>query len=94
MRLSIRRLRGMSGSSIREDWSVNDPSGNSYSVQRQRYRNVQWKRLPSRGSIALRMETQHPDVLAGNLFDLDPAAVIAAAQRQRQHLKHPPVGVG
>jgi predicted nucleic acid-binding protein len=39
------------------------------------------------------LETQHPDVFADNLFDLDQAAVIAAAQRQRQQLKHPPVGV-
>jgi len=39
------------------------------------------------------IETQHPDVFADNLFDLDPAAVIAAAQRQRQQLKNPPVGV-
>jgi len=39
------------------------------------------------------METQHPDVFAENLFDLDHAAVIVAAQRQRQQLKHPPVGV-
>jgi hypothetical protein len=39
------------------------------------------------------IETQHPDVFADNLFDLDPAAVIAAAQRQRQQLRNPPVGV-
>jgi hypothetical protein len=39
------------------------------------------------------METQHLDVFADNLFDLDPAAVVAVVQRQRQHLKHPPVGV-
>jgi predicted nucleic acid-binding protein len=37
------------------------------------------------------IEAQHPDEFAENLFDLDPAAVIAAAQRQRSHLKSPPM---
>lgn len=35
------------------------------------------------------IETQHPDEFADNLFDLDPAAVVAAAQRQRAQLKNP-----
>jgi len=39
------------------------------------------------------LEAQHPDVFVENLFDLDPAAVVAAAQRQRQQLKHPIVDV-
>jgi hypothetical protein len=39
------------------------------------------------------IEAQHPDVFIDNLFDLDPAAVITAAQRQRQHLKSPPMSV-
>lgn len=39
------------------------------------------------------VEAQHPDVFAENLFDLDQAAVVAAAQRQRQQLKNPPMGV-
>lgn len=39
------------------------------------------------------LEAQHPDVLVENLFDLDPAAVVAAAQRQRQQLKNPPMEV-
>jgi hypothetical protein len=42
---------------------------------------------------AFGMEAQHPDVFAENLFDLDPACVVAAAQRQRQQLKSPPMGV-
>lgn len=35
------------------------------------------------------IEAQHPDLFIDNLFDLDPAAVIAAAQRQRRQLKNP-----
>lgn len=37
------------------------------------------------------VEAQHPDVSVDNLFDLEPAAVIAAARRQRETLKHPPM---
>jgi predicted nucleic acid-binding protein len=39
------------------------------------------------------IEAQHPDEFVDNLMDLDPAAVIAAAQRQRQQLKMPPMDV-
>jgi hypothetical protein len=39
------------------------------------------------------IEAQHPDLFIDNLFDLDPAAVIAAAQRQRSQLKSPPMTV-
>ena len=39
------------------------------------------------------LEVQHPDVFVENLFDLDQAAVVAAAQRQRQQLKSPPMDV-
>jgi len=39
------------------------------------------------------VEAQHPDEFVENLFHLDPAAVIAAAQRQRQQLKLPPMAV-
>ncbi|MHC8343000.1 PIN domain-containing protein [Pseudomonas sp. RT6P73] len=39
------------------------------------------------------IEAQHPDEFVGNLFGLDPAAVVAAAQRQRQQLKMPPMNV-
>lgn len=40
------------------------------------------------------IEAQHPDEFVDNLFDLDPAAVVAAAQRQRKQLKVPPMDVG
>lgn len=39
------------------------------------------------------IEAQHPDLFIENLFDLDPAAVVAAAQRQRAQLKNPPMDV-
>ena len=39
------------------------------------------------------IEAQHPDLFIDNLFDLDPAAVVTAAQRQRGQLKHPTVSV-
>jgi hypothetical protein len=39
------------------------------------------------------IEAQHPDLFIDNLFDLDPAAVVAAAQRQRAALKNPPLDV-
>jgi hypothetical protein len=39
------------------------------------------------------IEAQHPDLFIDNLFDLDPAAVVGAAQRQRANLKNPPVPV-
>lgn len=39
------------------------------------------------------VEAQHPDEFVDNLFDLDPAAVVAAAQRQRKQLKMPPMDV-
>lgn len=39
------------------------------------------------------VESQHPDEFVDNLLDLDPAAVVAAAQRQRAQLKNPPADV-
>lgn len=39
------------------------------------------------------LEAQHPDVFVENLFDLDPAAVVAAARRQRQQLKNPAMDI-
>jgi hypothetical protein len=39
------------------------------------------------------IEAQHPDQFAEYLFDLDPAAVVAAAQRQRSKLKAPTMDV-
>lgn len=37
------------------------------------------------------IEAQHPDAFIDGQFDLDPAAVIQAAQRQRAQLRHPPM---
>jgi predicted nucleic acid-binding protein len=39
------------------------------------------------------VEVQHPDEFIDNLFDLDQAAVVAAARRQRGALKNPPIEV-
>ena len=39
------------------------------------------------------VESQHPDEFVENLFDLDAAAVVAAAQRQRAQLKNPSIDV-
>ena len=39
------------------------------------------------------VEAQHPDEFIEYLFDLDQAAVVSAAQRQRQQLKNPPLDV-
>ncbi|WP_250450880.1 PIN domain-containing protein [Caballeronia sp. ATUFL_M2_KS44] len=39
------------------------------------------------------IEAQHPDTFVDDLFDLDPAAVIQAAQRQRKQLRHPPLDI-
>lgn len=51
------------------------------------------KDFPSTALRPFGIEAQHPDEFVGNLFDLDPSAVVAAAQRQRQQLKMPPMGV-
>jgi predicted nucleic acid-binding protein len=37
------------------------------------------------------VEAQHPDEFVDNLLDLDPAAVVASAQRQRAQLNNPPI---
>lgn len=39
------------------------------------------------------IEAQHPDEFVYNLFNLDSAAVVTAAQRQRKQLKMPPMNV-
>ncbi len=39
------------------------------------------------------IEAQHPDEFVDNLFGLDPAAVVAAAQKQRRQLKMPAMDV-
>lgn len=51
------------------------------------------KDFPPDALEPLGIEAQHPDLFIDNLFDLDPAAVIAAAQRQRRQLKNPPMTV-
>jgi hypothetical protein len=49
--------------------------------------------FPREALLPFGIEAQHPDVFIDNLFDLDPAAVVAAAQRQRAQLKAPPLDV-
>ncbi|SDS64915.1 PIN domain-containing protein [Pseudomonas granadensis] len=49
------------------------------------------KDFPTRSLEPYGIEAQHPDEFVENLFHLDSSAVIAAAQRQRQQLKTPPM---
>lgn len=49
--------------------------------------------FPVRVLAPLGIEAQHPDEFAQNLFGLDPAAVVAAAQRQWAQLRNPPLDV-
>ena len=49
--------------------------------------------FPASALGPLGIEAQHPDVFVDNLFDLDAAAVVQAAQRQRLQLRHPPMEV-
>ena len=51
------------------------------------------KDFPASALAPYGIEAQHPDLFIDNLFDLDQAAVIAAAQRQRAQLKNPPLDV-
>ncbi|WLG46577.1 PIN domain-containing protein [Pseudomonas sp. FP1740] len=51
------------------------------------------KDFPDETLGAFGIEAQHPDEFVDNLFDPDPAAVVAAAQRQRKQLKTPPMDV-
>ena len=51
------------------------------------------KDFPAEKLQAFGLEAQHPDVFIENLFDLDQAVVVAAAQLQRQQLKNPPMDV-
>ena len=39
------------------------------------------------------LESRHPDAFVHDLLQLDMAAVVSAAQRQRAQLRHPPIGV-
>lgn len=49
--------------------------------------------FPAKILASYGVESQHPDEFVENLFDLDAAAVLAAAQRQRAQLKNPPIDV-
>ena len=51
------------------------------------------KDFPASALSAYGVEAQHPDEFIENLFDLDPAAVVDAARRQRATLRHPPMEV-
>lgn len=51
------------------------------------------KDFPDKALGPFGIEAQHPDEFVDNLFNLDPAAVVAAAQRQRKQLKMPPMNV-
>lgn len=51
------------------------------------------KDFPSEALSRYGIEAQHPDEFVDYLFDLDPAAVVSAAQRQRSQLKMPPMDV-
>ena len=49
--------------------------------------------FPAEALMQYGMEAQHPDEFIINLFDLDPASVVTAAQRQRSQLKNPAIDV-
>ena len=51
------------------------------------------KDFPASALSAYGVEAQHTDEFIENLFDLDPAAVVDAARRQRATLRHPPMEV-
>ena len=51
------------------------------------------KDFPASALAPYGVEAQHLDLFIDNLFDLDQAAVVAAAQRQRVQLKGPPLDV-
>lgn len=51
------------------------------------------KDFPADTLAAYGVETQHPDEFIDNLFDLDPASVVSAAQKQRQSLQNPAIEV-
>ncbi|CBJ34601.1 PIN domain-containing protein [Ralstonia solanacearum] len=49
------------------------------------------KDFPEAALAPFGIEAQHPDEFVDNLFDLDAAAIVAAARRQRAHLVNPPM---
>ncbi|HYP82023.1 PIN domain-containing protein [Variovorax sp.] len=51
------------------------------------------KDFPQAALAPFGIEAQHPDLFIDYLFDLDAAAVVSAAQKQRAQLKSPPLDV-
>jgi predicted nucleic acid-binding protein len=51
------------------------------------------KDFPAEALHEFRIEARHPDEFIDNLFDLDQAAVVEAARRQRAQLVHPRLDV-
>jgi predicted nucleic acid-binding protein len=51
------------------------------------------KDFPASSLAPFGIDRQHPDEFVEYLFDLDAAAVVTAAQRQRASLRHPPIGI-
>lgn len=51
------------------------------------------KDFPCKSLEPFGIEAQHPDEFVDNLLGLDPAAVVAAAQKQRRQLKMPAMDV-
>jgi len=51
------------------------------------------KDFPSRVLSGYGIDAQHPDSFIENLFDLDQAAVVLAARKQREQLRNPPIAV-
>lgn len=51
------------------------------------------KDFPASALAPFGIEAQHPDEFIENLFDLDQAAVVSAAQRQRAQLRNPSMDV-
>lgn len=51
------------------------------------------KDFPSNALEPFGIEAQHPDAFVDYLFDLDQAAVVAAARQARANLKNPPIDV-
>jgi hypothetical protein len=49
------------------------------------------KDFPEEALLPYGIEAQHPDAFVDDLFDLEPAVVVAAARRQREALKQPPL---
>jgi PIN domain len=49
--------------------------------------------FPAEALATFGLEAQHPDEFIDNLFDLDQAAIVAAAQKHRSTLRSPPIDV-